>query len=458
MDKKSFVEKVSKSINQKKCELFIGSGISSASGVQSWSNFLKPFADDIGLKLTDADDLPLIAQYIVNNNSGNRNIISSSIIEIFNSNYSLNDNHHAISSINVDTIWTTNYDCLIEKSIKTRQVRVLASDRDLGRPKTKDELEIIKIHGCVQSSPNDIVLTTEDYEKFSFNKPGLAHRLRATLADKSILFIGYGYRDPNIRTIMVEASKLINDNSLVHYIILNKPVQGKSETDDNFSQRLLRFKLWVKELNRLGITDLLIENHGELPHVLEQINIASRGNSVYITGSHMDENDKYFVNLGEDLSKISKLTLVNGQSEGVGSFTLRGFQYRLVSDKIEIGNRISIYPNPYAANKFYSNDVSLIPFLKKERERMLSQVRIFVPFGGDIGTQAEIEVALENKCIIIPGIIDKNCYSNENIVKLLNNSIVMDYLKLNIADYHEILVQKKLPKQSDLINAINKVI
>lgn len=67
VEKKYFIEKVSKRISSGKCELFIGSGISSQSNLPSWSELLAPLASDIGIELNEADELPLIAQYIVNN-------------------------------------------------------------------------------------------------------------------------------------------------------------------------------------------------------------------------------------------------------------------------------------------------------------------------------------------------------------------------------------------------------
>lgn len=458
MDKKSFIDKIAAVMNNKNCDIFIGSGISSGSGLKSWEEFLKPLSKEIDIELSDYDDLPLIAQYIVNHNSGNRNTINRRLIDVFNKDYPLNNNHHVLSMMNVETIWTTNYDCLVEKSLEGKQVQVISSDAELGKPKTKNEIEVIKIHGSIKGNLKDIVLTQEDYDKFSFNKPGLAHRLRNTLTEKSILFIGYGYRDPNIRNIMVEASKLINDKTLVHFIILKKPKIHEDETKLDFLQRETRFNLWVKELNRLGITDLQVDKYDEIPSVLEQINIASRGNNVFITGSHKDTEVNYFKSLGEELTNLNQLCLINGQSEGVGAYILNGFLNKLISDKIEIGEKILFYPNPYADNEKYSDDITLIPSLKKERARMLSQVKVFIPFSGGIGTRAEIEIAMENRCIVIPGIMNAESYTNGVISNLLEDNKIMNYLSDNIPEYYDILKNQRVPTRKDLIEAIEKVI
>lgn len=115
MKKERFIEEVSKKILAEKCDLFVGSGISSESGMPSWEELLSPLAEGMGISLTKEDDLPMIAQYIVNNNSGNKNIIYNRIIECYGKGYAVNKYHNAISNMSINTVWTTNYDELLEK-------------------------------------------------------------------------------------------------------------------------------------------------------------------------------------------------------------------------------------------------------------------------------------------------------------------------------------------------------
>lgn len=454
MDKIGFINKVAKQMSKNKCDIFIGSGISCASKVPSWFEFLKPLAKDIGIELSDNDALPLIAQYIVNNNSGNRNIIRSSLVEIFDQDYQLNANHDAISTMNINTAWTTNYDCLMEKSFHNRCFHVISCDNDLGKPRNKNELEIIKIHGGIKEDLEQIILTQQDYDNFIFKKPALSQRLRATLLEKSILFIGYGYRDANIRTVMVEAMKLISNNSLEHFIILDKPIQRDDELEEQFKQRKRRFDFWIKELNRLGISDLQIDSRNELPDILNKISINSRGETVFITGSHEVDDNKYVEEFGKELASIERVILINGQSKGVGASVLNQFITYSINNKTDISSRIKLFPNPYSARPEYSNDSSLLPFLKKERSQMLSMVKVIIPFVGGMGTRAEVEVAKEKKCIIIPGITSIEDYNNAFIDELLKDDYVISYLKNNIPMYFDLLKNRKVPKVADLISAI----
>ena len=78
MKKDRFIEEVSKKVLAGNCDLFVGSGISRESKMPSWEELLEPLAEELDIKLTKEDELPMIAQYVVNNNSGNKNIILDS--------------------------------------------------------------------------------------------------------------------------------------------------------------------------------------------------------------------------------------------------------------------------------------------------------------------------------------------------------------------------------------------
>src|SRR5262249_50761108 len=77
---------------------------------------------------------------------------------------------------------------------------------ELTEPET---IELIKAHGSFGvSNPHEFVIATEDYEDFAQHRPAITARLQANLLSKSFLFVGYGYGDPNIRTVLVEARRL----------------------------------------------------------------------------------------------------------------------------------------------------------------------------------------------------------------------------------------------------------
>lgn len=455
MEKEEFIKKVAKKILENKCDLFIGSGISSASGMPSWKNLLEDLAKEIKLEINDEDDLKLIAQYIINANSGNNNKIRNKLKECIKNDFPINDNHRAIQNLNIKTIWTTNYDNLLEKTFEGKRIcNIISSDSELSSPKFENDLNIIKLHGCINRDMKNIIITQEDYDKFIFEKEAMAQKLRDTLLNKSILFLGYGYRDPDIRNIMIEAMKQANNHTEEHFMIItfDKKV-GKGNL-----QKELRFDLWTKELQRLGIETLVVDTYKAVTETLKEISLASKGNSIFITGSHDKVSSKkdFFKELGEKIVSIDKVILINGQSEGVGTAVLTSFMTKLVQDKKEIGKHLKFFPNPYAANKKYSNDDKLIPQLKKERQPLLATVRIAIFFSGGMGTKAELEIAEENNCIIIPGILEEKDYNNEVIKRIIENRDILETIKKVDKDYYKLIIDKKKISVDDLIGIIKK--
>jgi hypothetical protein len=373
---------------------FVGAGISVPSGPSGWLKLLQPFAKKIGLEITENDNLPYIAQYIVNEMGGNRGPLILSMKNHFTKRYQLNDYHRALSKTNIRTIWTTNYDNLLERTFGQFIVDVKSSDDSISRSVSNHQIEIIKIHGCLDTSDfADIVIAQEDYDNFFERRKATTERLRTDLLNKSFLFIGYTYQDPNIRNIVVEARRLSKYATRQHYLILKK----ETHTD-----KAARQKLWVDDLKRFGISCALIDDFPKLKLALNEISRKSRGPTVYVTGSHEQKNSSLTIQIGKKLADNQTIIMLDGQSTGVSRDVLNAFSEECINKQIDIEKRLKLFPNPYAANPNFSNNINLIPILKEWRSPLLRSAQVILAFDGGIGTRAEIEVAKELGCKIIP--------------------------------------------------------
>lgn len=66
----------------------------------------------------------------------------------------------------VSAVITTNYDCLLEKSIFADDYSVFIHQNDLFSADSYNSAEIYKIHGCVTDAES-IIITERDYENFT---------------------------------------------------------------------------------------------------------------------------------------------------------------------------------------------------------------------------------------------------------------------------------------------------
>ena len=383
----------------------MGSGISSASSVPSWLALLEGMARSrLSLKIDSEDNLPLVAQYIVNQANGNRGPLTQYFKEELTKGYALNGYHTALARANVTTLWTTNYDTLIEDAFRRHfHVNVKATDDAVARSGGNAEIEVIKMHGCIEISPHDdLVITQEDYENFFMRRPATALRLGQDLLDKSFLFIGYSYADSDITNILVEARRLARNATRQHYIILPR-IRDKDES--KCATKQARQDLWLGDLSRVGIQACQIDEYDELRVILDLIALKSRGKTVFVSGSHTRvEGTRLFdlPCLGQLLAREQDLVLLDGQSAGTSRSVVSAYLENCITQKVDILKRLRVFHNPYAANPGFSNNIALLPLLKEWRSPLLRCAQVMVVFDGGMGTVAEVEVARSLGCRIIP--------------------------------------------------------
>ncbi|MFC6269618.1 SIR2 family protein [Frigoriflavimonas asaccharolytica] len=430
MTQDEFTDVFSHSLYNNKGVYFIGSGISVPSGLPDWKGLIEKFVKEIGIdKVEDTDDLPSLAQYYVNKKS--KKDLYGAINDDF-SNKKPNHYHDIFKITNIKTIWTTNYDDLLEKTFRNNYELKISDKEVFTFVEAKDKIEIIKIHGSIKRNIKDIVITQSDYEDFFIRKPTIVQRLKVDLLQNSFVFMGYNYGDPNIQNILTEVRRLKSDkNKIKHYILL------KDKSDQ-------KFKLWCNNLERYNIFPVLYKDHDDFSTLLKKIALKSRGNSVFITGSHTHEKI-------DDLKLLIKyivkgnLILIDGQSQGIMRTVVSKFTTRCIKKKIDYQNRIKYFPNPYAANSKFANDSSLLPQLKNFRKPLMKASQVVVAFDGGMGTCAEIKVAQEMGCVVIPFFKNKKSKTWKLIDKIDSLDSAYD-MKLK-AGKIEML---------DLINILNK--
>lgn len=374
---------------------FLGSGVSVPSHLPDWSGLLQPFATTLGLTLQLDDDLPLIAQHVVNSAVGNRGPLVGEFRRRLGGRHPLNRYHEALQLTNVRTIWTTNFDTLVEDALTNAKVAVRASDADLTSGPDDHEIEVLKMHGCIRrSSPQQLVITTEDYEDFAIQRAAFAQRLRHDLLHRTLLFVGYSYRDPNIRTLLVEARRLAQRATREHLMLLRRETSSAGEE--------LRQRLWTIDLGRVGIRCVLADSYAEIEEALSVIARQSRGRSVFTTGSHAGSSP-LAAEVGKLLAGVDPpILMLDGQSSGTSRQVMDAFGTACVIGKKDFRTRIRYFPNPYSVNASFASDPAHLDTLKQWRATLLRATRTMLVFDGGMGTEAEVALARNFRCQIIP--------------------------------------------------------
>lgn len=303
------------------------------------------------------------------------------------------------------------------------------------------------------------MLTRDDYNNYLFDNEKIAQRLREAIINRSILFLGYSYQDPDIQFIMAQATHMKEDITNSHYILLCDIERDEGEAPDDYNQRKLRFDLWISELNRIGIHECVVPRD-QFGEVLSEIELAARDRTVFITGSHdaSAEEKELATDIGYRIADIKNVILNCGQSSGIGNAAMSGFMTAVFEKKQDINSRIRIFPNPYSMSPAYADDPALLPSLKAVRSPMITSSTFIITFPGGMGTEAEVELALAKERIVLPVITKVSDYENPVIKKIISDTSNMNQIKSRTTGLYHLIDEKKVIEIDALLLAIHEVI
>ncbi len=419
--------------------IFAGAGLSSGSGYVDWKGLLRNPARRIGLDVERETDMVTLAQYIYND-SNTKQPLAELIKNSFNNNGNLNENHRILSRLPIKTFWTTNYDSLIENSLKEsgKNPDVKRKASDLTTIIRKRDAIVYKMHGDVDNA-EEAVLIKDDYELYEVKNQLFTINLKGDLVSKTFLFIGFGFEDPNLEYILSKVRILTNGYSRKHYCFFRK-VNRKSykdgeDGDRNFQYDCIKQDFKCADLKRYNITPLLVDEYEDITQILKSIEERYKMNSILISGSADLYDDFKLNNIdGVDFSyELSKALnkceykIVTGFGKGVGSAVING-----VIDSVNetytrnLDDHLVLRPFPQYASK--GQDYEEIK--KKYRENLVNEcgIAIFI-LGNKIdkgigipadGVVKEFDRAVETGVKVVPigatGYVSKELWD-----KVVNN-------------------------------------
>lgn len=185
-----FIRDYIRDLNEDSAAIFAGAGLSIPAGFVNWSELMQEIAEDLGLDVNSENDLVSIAQYHVNENR-TKSKINRKILEEFVEDSEETENHKVIAKLPISSVWTTNYDKLIENAFSKEKkvVDVKYRNSQLISHKPKRDIVVYKMHGDV-NHPSDAILTKEQYEQYHQTHEPFIRTLTGELTTKTFLFLG----------------------------------------------------------------------------------------------------------------------------------------------------------------------------------------------------------------------------------------------------------------------------
>ncbi|MFG0262507.1 MAG: SIR2 family protein [Novipirellula sp. JB048] len=408
VNRNAFLKEYSEALRNGNAALFVGAGASRSAGYVDWKGLLSGIADELGLDIKRESDLVTIAQFHLNDRKG-RDKLNQILVDEFQESHDPTETHKIIASLPVHTIWTTNYDDLLERAYEAagKRADVKRHAEDINFTRGRSDVTIYKMHGD-KTRVADAVLAKDDYETYHPKRELYSIALRGDLTQKTFLFVGISFTDPNLAYILNRVRQLVEMNGRKHYCLLRAPKAGDYDGADYDA---IRFKHFIVDLERYNIRPILIDSYSEIPEILRELNRRSHLRDILISGSAAD-----FQPLGEprfrDLCSalgtalIDKgFNIISGFGLGVGSDVITGAMRSLPRND---GDRLKLWPFPQGI----TDATKRTQLWSEYRHRIISEAGICLVLSGNKrvdgqvvaadGVREEVKITMDSGKIVLP--------------------------------------------------------
>ena len=115
------------------------------------------------------------------------------------------------------------------------------------------QLQFRIIQKALQSFPADAIISKDDYEAYPLKMGAFVSALRGDLVEKTFLFLGFSFTDPNIDYILSRVRVQYEQHARHHYCIQRKVSKKNGESDEEFKYRELKQDYFIRDLKRFSI-------------------------------------------------------------------------------------------------------------------------------------------------------------------------------------------------------------
>lgn len=200
-DKMKFEQMISnmkKALERDKLVIFVGAGVSKNSGIPTWGQMVRQFAERIGypVERLSTTEYIRIPQYFYGMDTSEGHTEYYRILrEVISPDACPNPLNELIAQIRPKHIVTTNYDKLMDQVAE--RYEIIREERDFLQANSNHYL--IKMHGDVDNVEN-IVFKEDDYLQYSETHRLTETFLKSLLIDHVFVFVGYSLNDYNLNT------------------------------------------------------------------------------------------------------------------------------------------------------------------------------------------------------------------------------------------------------------------
>lgn len=262
-----------------KCYLFAGAGTSKDAGLPDWVELLYSGIDTLynRVQVDEEEQSELLTllnekQFLIVGDYLRYRLREQWFGDYIKCNLSTkgrrSSRHEILAQIPFRVIITANYDDFIETNRKNARVLLpndLKTDGFAGIERILEDnnTPVIKLHGTYDRA-STIVFGDSEYTKLLYNSDIYRETVYRLLSEKTCLFIGYGFADPNIQAFLQSIHEQKGENAPRHYAIMRKAGPVKTRY---FKEKLNIEPIFISDYTQINpllydIRDRIIQNKG----------------------------------------------------------------------------------------------------------------------------------------------------------------------------------------------------
>lgn len=425
-----FLNRYAEKVISGDASLFLGSGVSRESGFPSWAALLAPCAEELGIDMGDDTDLYSIAQYYSNRHSDAelRQLFNKAINQFAEPGDVLNN----LLEIPFRSIWTTNYDRLIEHGLDKQNIgyNSIVNDMDLASISRDTKISVYKMNGDI-SEPTKMIVTKNDYEHYSQKHPLFLTFLKKELVANTFLFVGYSFSDALVLDCLSSLTEYLGTAGGCHYAIMlvNERVTAKTQ-------------YFFEDLRKRYNIKCLAVRKEDIPSLISRLSLKVREKKVFISGAFdtvPEEINTFADSLSYELVQHlyeNGFRIATGVGKRLGTF-FTGYAHQYLAERniTNTSRYLSMRPFPFhlALNedakiryrKIMQADCSAAIFMFGQSKSTADEGGYNATGHFSRGVYMEYELAKQSGLAIIP--VGATGYEAEVIWKEVKNNINQYY-------------------------------
>jgi hypothetical protein len=228
-------------VSERRLIPFLGAGFSASHDLPDWDALLQRVAKDLRIDATDPKmsyeelrrlgdgDFLRMAEYLYLRAGSAIGPLRYSMTNALHTDTDpLSSTPHVeLVNLGCPQVYTTNFDELIESIYWTLEqpVEVVSLLRDVAKV-DPTQTQVVKYHGDLRHDATLVVTESQYWKRLDFESP-MDLKFRSDLLGRSVMFIGYSFRDINIRVIWFKLMQMMRDvpvqDRLPSYMIRFEP-------------------------------------------------------------------------------------------------------------------------------------------------------------------------------------------------------------------------------------------